>query len=62
MLSTEIQKGNKMDETTIFKCFLREQLEIQKKLEKSINEKDFEKAKYLIAKMIDRTQRGIEEN
>lgn len=51
-----------MDETTIFKCFLREQLEIQKKLEKSINEKDFEKAKYLIAKMIDRTQRGIEEN
>ncbi len=51
-----------MDDMPVFKSFLREQLENQKELEKAINEKDFEKAKELIEKMIDRTQKGIEDN
>lgn len=42
--------------------FLREQLENQKELEKAIKEKDLEKAEELVAKMIDRTQKGIEDN
>jgi len=51
-----------MNEMPVFKSFLREQLENQKELEKAIKEKDYEKAKELIAKMIDRTQKGIEDN
>lgn len=51
-----------MDEMPVFKSFLREQLENQKELEKAIKEKDFEKSEELIAKMIDRTQKGIEDN
>ncbi len=31
-------------------------------LEKAINEKNYERAKELIEKMIDRTQKGIEDN
>lgn len=51
-----------MDDMPVFKSFLREQLENQKELEKAISERDFEKAKELIEKMIDRTQKGIEDN
>lgn len=51
-----------MDDMPVFKSFLREQLENQKELEKAIKEKDYEKAEELIAKMIDRTQKGIEDN
>ncbi len=45
----------------VFKSFLREQLEHQKELEKAIKEKDLEKAEELIRKMIERTQKGIED-
>ncbi len=51
-----------MNEMPVFKSFLREQLENQKELEKAIKEKDYEKSEELIAKMIDRTQKGIEDN
>lgn len=51
-----------MDDMPVFKSFLREQLENQKELEKAIKEKDYEKAEELITKMIDRTQKGIEDN
>ncbi len=51
-----------MDDMPVFKSFLREQLENQKELEKAIKEKDYEKAEELIGKMIDRTQKGIEDN
>ena len=51
-----------MNDMPVFKSFLREQLENQKELEKAINEQDFKKAKELIEKMIDRTQKGIEDN
>lgn len=51
-----------MDEMPVFKSFLREQLENQKELEKAIKEKNLEKAEELIKKMIDRTQKGIEDN
>lgn len=51
-----------MDDMPVFKSFLREQLENQKELERAIKEKDFEKAGELVAKMIDRTQKGIEDN
>jgi tRNA A22 N-methylase len=50
------------EDMPVFKSFLREQLESQKEIEKAIDEKNFEKAKELITKMIDRTQKGIEDN
>jgi propanediol dehydratase small subunit len=56
------RKEVKMNDMPVFKSFLREQLENQKELEKAIDEKNFEKAKELISKMIDRTQKGIEDN
>lgn len=37
-------------------------MENQKELEKAIKEKDYEKAEELIAKMIDRMQKEIEDN
>lgn len=59
---TTTRKGERIDEMPVFKSFLREQLENQKELEKAIEEKDFEKSKELIKRMIDRTQKGIEDN
>ena len=57
------RKGERrnMEDMPVFKSFLREQLENQKELEKAIKEKDLKKAEELIAKMIDRTQKGIED-
>ena len=54
------RKGTKMCDMPVFKSFLREQLENQKELEKAIDNNDLEKAKELIKKMIERTQKGIE--
>lgn len=51
-----------MNDMPVFKSYLRESLEHQKEIEKAIKDKDFEKAKELIEKMIDRTQKGIEDN
>ncbi len=51
-----------MNEMPVFKSFLRESLENQKEIEKAIEEGDTEKALELIRKMIDRTQKGIEDN
>lgn len=50
-----------MCDMLVFKSFLREQLENQKALEKAIENGDLEKAKELIRKMIERTQKGIED-
>ena len=44
-----------------FSSFLREQLEHQKEVKQAILEEDLEKAKVLIDRMIERTQKGIED-
>lgn len=51
-----------MNEMPVFKSFLRESLENQKEIEKALEEGDTKKALELIRKMIDRTQKGIEDN
>ncbi len=62
-ITGQAEKGDKMnEEMPVFKSYLRESLEHQKELEKAIQNKDFEKAEELIKKMIDRTQKGIEDN
>lgn len=50
------------NEVPVFKSFLREQLENQIELQKAIDDKDYEKAKQLIQKAIERTKKGIEDN
>ena len=59
----QAEKGVTMNEDMpVFKSFLRESLENQKEIEKALEEGDTEKALELIRKMIDRTQKGIEDN
>ena len=61
-ISGQAEKGEEMNEMPVFKSFLRESLENQKEIEKALEEGDTEKALELIRKMIDRTQKGIEDN
>ena len=61
-ITGQAQKGEQMNEMPVFKSFLRESLENQKEIEKALENGDPEKALELIRKMIDRTQKGIEDN
>lgn len=61
-IAGQAEKGEKMNEMPVFKSFLRESLENQKEIEKALENGDPEKALELIRKMIDRTQKGIEDN
>ena len=61
-ITGQAEKGEQMNEMPVFKSFLRESLENQKEIEKALENGDPEKALELIRKMIDRTQKGIEEN
>ena len=56
------RKGENMNDTLIFKSFLRESIENQKEIEKAIESDNKEKALELIRKMPGRTQKGIEDN
>ncbi len=61
-ITGQAEKGEQMNEMPVFKSFLRESLENQKEIEKALENGDTEKALELIRKMIDRTQKGIEDN
>ena len=61
-IAGQAEKGEKMNEMPVFKSFLRESLENQKEIEKALENGDPEKDLELIRKMIDRTQKGIEDN
>lgn len=61
-ITGQAEKGGHMNEMPVFKSFLRESLENQKEIEKALENGDTEKALELIRKMIDRTQKGIEDN
>ncbi len=61
-ISGQAEKGEEMNEMPVFKSFLRESLENQKEIEKALEDGNTEKALELIRKMIDRTQKGIEDN
>lgn len=61
-ITGQAEKGEQMNKMPVFKSFLRESLENQKEIEKALENGDTEKALELIRKMIDRTQKGIEDN
>lgn len=57
-------KENKMDEEnnmSVFKSYLRGLLEDLKDLKEAIEDKNFERAEKLVDKLIDNTQKGIED-
>lgn len=49
------------EEMAVFKSFLRSLMRQLKALEKALNDGDIEKAKNLVAEMIEDTQKGIED-
>lgn len=59
-LMEEYEREEK-EEMAVFKSFLRSLMRQLKALEKALNEGDTEKAKSLVAEMIEDTQKGIED-
>ena len=50
------------EEMSVFKSYLRRLLQDLKDLKETIKEKDFEKAEKLTERLIEDTQKGIEDN
>lgn len=57
----EEYEGKEKEEMAVFKSFLRSLMRQLKALEKALNDGDTEKAKKLVAEMIEDTQKGIED-
>lgn len=58
------RKGENMEENTlsVFKSYLRRLLQDLKDLKEVLAEKNYEKAEKMVDKLIDDTQKGIEDN
>lgn len=56
-------KGEKMsEEMSVFKSYLRRLLQDLKDLKEALKNKEYEKAEEMTDKLIDDTQKGIEDN
>lgn len=56
-------KGDKMNEDmSVFKSYLRRLLQDLKDLKEALRNKEYEKAENMVDKLIDDTQKGIEDN
>ena len=56
-------KGDKMNEDmSVFKSYLRRLLQDLKDLKEALRNKEYEKAESMVDKLIDDTQKGIEDN
>ena len=56
-------KGDKMNEDmSVFKSYLRRLLQDLKDLKETLRNKEYEKAENMVDKLIDDTQKGIEDN
>lgn len=56
-------KGGKMNEDmSVFKSYLRRLLQDLKDLKEALRNKEYEKAENMVDKLIDDTQKGIEDN
>ncbi len=52
---------NEDNEMSVFKSYLRGLLRRLKELQEILDEKDYEKARKLVAEMIEDTQKGLED-
>lgn len=50
------------EEMSVFKSYLRRLLQDLKDLKETLRQKDYEKAETMVDKLIDDTQKGIEDN
>lgn len=51
-----------MEDMSVFKSYLRRLLQDLKDLKEAIRNKDYDKAESMVDKLIDDTQKGIEDN
>lgn len=51
-----------MEEMSVFKSYLRRLLQDLKDLKKALNDRDYEKAEEMTDKLIEDTQKGIEDS
>lgn len=56
------EKEEKMEEMSVFKSYLRRLLQDLKDLREAIKNGDYEKAEEMTERLIDDTQKGIEDN
>lgn len=55
-------KGGNMEDMSVFKSYLRRLLQDLKDLREALNSKEYDKAAVMVDKLIDDTQKGIEDN
>lgn len=62
-IAGQAEKGDKMNEDmSVFKSYLRRLLQDLKDLKEAIKKGEYEKAEAMTDKLIDDTQKGIEDN
>ena len=57
-----MRRYEEYEDMPVFKSYLRETLEHQKAIKEAMEKGDTEKARELLDKLIERTQKGIEDN
>lgn len=60
--SPEREKGEQMEEMSVFKSYLRRLLQDLKDLNEALKSKEYEKASEMTEKLIEDTQKGIEDS
>lgn len=58
----EMEKGEQMEDMSVFKSYLRRLLQDLKDLKEVLEDGDGDKAKKMVDRLIDDTQKGIEDN
>lgn len=61
-MTGQAEKGGNMEEMSVFKSYLRRLLQDLKDLREALKNKEYEKAEEMTEKLIDDTQKGIEDN
>lgn len=62
-MTGQAEKGGHMTEDmSVFKSYLRRLLQDLKDLKEALNSKEYDKAEIMVDKLIDDTQKGIEDN
>lgn len=61
-IAGQAEKGENMEDMSVFKSYLRRLLQDLKDLKEAIKNGEYEKAEEMADKLIDDTQKGIEDN
>ena len=61
-LPRQAEKGDSMEDMSVFKSYLRRLLQDLKDLKEALKNKEYDKAEKMVDRLIDDTQKGIEDN